>query len=167
MKLENEVNDSRRQGQTSVVLTGNLSDYKVITTSTIGETQPNKWQGHIPRFRSHQSSVPFVCIEDTQITTITGANIELQRHIQDDYFSTNAHLVIALIFSQIGTDVLPRSVEGSKYTSATIESHGIMVPTRSWTRAGGLKFQRRNHHTKRYTATHICPQLFTCAETYT
>ena len=54
-------------------------------------------------------------------------------------YSINAHPVIALMFSQTGTDVLPRRDEGSDKPSATIEPHRIMVPTRIRTQAAGLK----------------------------
>ena len=43
-------------------------------------------------------------------------------------YSINAHPVIALMFSQTGTDVLPWRDEGSGKPSATIEPHRIMVP---------------------------------------
>ena len=66
-------------------------------------------------------------------------------------YSINAHPVIALIFSQTGTDVLPRRDEGSDKPSATIEPHRIMVPTRTRTRASGLKVRCRYHYT---TAAH-------------
>jgi hypothetical protein len=46
-------------------------------------------------------------------------------------YSINAHPVIALMFSQTGTDVLPQRDEGSDKPSATIEPHRIMVPTRT------------------------------------
>ena len=60
-------------------------------------------------------------------------------------YSINAHPVIALMFSQTGTDVLPRREEGSDKPSATIEPHRIMVPTR--TQAAGLKVRCRYHYT--------------------
>ena len=40
--------------------------------------------------------------------------------------SINAHPVIALMFSQTGTDVLPRRDEGPDKLSATISPHRIM-----------------------------------------
>ena len=67
-------------------------------------------------------------------------------------YSINAHPVIALMFSQTGTDVLPRRDEGSDKPSATIEPHRIMVPTRTRTQAAGLKVRCRYHYT---TAAHI------------
>ena len=66
-------------------------------------------------------------------------------------YSINAHPVIALMFSQTGTDVLPRRDEGSDKPSATIEPHRIMVPTRTRTQAAGLKVRCRYHYT---TAAH-------------
>ena len=55
-------------------------------------------------------------------------------------YSINVHPVIALMFSQTGTDVLPRRDEGSDKPSATIEPHRIMmVQTRTRTQAVGLK----------------------------
>ena len=68
-------------------------------------------------------------------------------------YSINAHPVIALMFSQTGTDVLPRRDEGSDRPSVTIEPHRIMVPTRTRTQAAGLKVRCRYHYT---TAAHIC-----------
>ena len=62
-------------------------------------------------------------------------------------YSINAHPVIALMFSQTGTDVLPRRDEGSDKPSATIEPHRIMVPTRTRTQAAGLKVRCRYHYT--------------------
>ena len=67
-------------------------------------------------------------------------------------YSINAHPVIALMFSQTGTDVLPRRDEGSDKPSATIEPHRIIAPSRTRTRAAGLKVRCRNHYT---TATHM------------
>ena len=66
-------------------------------------------------------------------------------------YSINAHPVIALMFSQTGTDVLPRRDEGSDKPSATIEPYRIMVPTRTRTQAAGLKVRCRYHYT---TAEH-------------
>ena len=66
-------------------------------------------------------------------------------------YSINAHPVIALMFSQNGTDVLPWRDEGSDKPSATIEPHRIMVPTRTRTQAAGLKVRCRYHYT---TAAH-------------
>ena len=40
-------------------------------------------------------------------------------------YSINAHPVIALMFGQTGTDVLPRRDEGSDKPSATIEPHTV------------------------------------------
>ena len=62
-------------------------------------------------------------------------------------YSINAHPVIALMFSQTGTDVLPRRDEGSDKPSATIEPHRIMVPTRTRTQAAGLKVRCRYRYT--------------------
>ena len=67
-------------------------------------------------------------------------------------YSINAHPAIALMFSQTGTDVLPRRDEGSDKPSATIEPHRIMVPTRTRTQTAGLKVRCRYHYT---TAAHI------------
>ena len=64
----------------------------------------------------------------------------------------NAHPVIALMFSQTDTDVLPRRDEGSDKPSATIEPHRIIVPTRTRTQATELKVWCRYHYT---TAAHI------------
>ena len=66
-------------------------------------------------------------------------------------YSINAHPVIALMFSQTGTDVLPRRDEGSDKPSGTIELHRIMVPTQTQTQAAGLKVRCRYHYT---TAAH-------------
>ena len=48
-------------------------------------------------------------------------------------FSTNAHSVIVLIlmFSQTGTNVLSRRNAGSDKPNATIEHLKIMIPTRT------------------------------------
>ena len=62
-------------------------------------------------------------------------------------YSINAHPVIALMFSQTGTDVLPRRDEGCDKPSATIEPLRIMVPTRTRTQAAGLKVRCRYHYT--------------------
>ena len=67
-------------------------------------------------------------------------------------YSINAHPVIALMFSQTGTDVLPRRNEGSDKPSASIEPHSIMVPTRTRTQAARLKVRCRYHYT---TAAHF------------
>ena len=67
-------------------------------------------------------------------------------------YSINAHPVIALMFNQTGTDVLPRRDEGSDKPSATIEPHRIMVATRTRTQATGLKVRCRYHYT---TAAHM------------
>ena len=74
------------------------------------------------------------------------------KHIFRITYSINAHPVIALMFSQTGTDVLPRRDEGSDKPSPTIEPHRIMVPTRTRTQAAGLKVRCRYHYT---TAAHI------------
>ena len=66
-------------------------------------------------------------------------------------YSINAHPVIALMFSQTGTDVLPCRNEGSDKPSAMIEPHRIMVPTRTRTQTVGLKVRCRYHYT---TAAH-------------
>ena len=58
-------------------------------------------------------------------------------------YSINVHPVIALMFSQTGTDVLPRRDEGSDKPSATIEPHRILVQTRTRTQAAGLKVRCR------------------------
>ena len=62
-------------------------------------------------------------------------------------YSINAHPVIALMFSQTGTGVLPRRDEGSDKPSATIEPHRIMVQNRTRTQAAGLKVRCRYHFT--------------------
>ena len=46
---------------------------------------------------------------------------------------------MALMFSQTGTDVLPRRDEGSDLPSATIEPHRIMVPTRDSNPGGRIE----------------------------
>ena len=77
-------------------------------------------------------------------------------------YSINAHPVIALMFSQSGTDVLPWRDEGSDKPRATIEPHRIMVPTRTRTQAAGLKVRCRYHYTTAahiyYRGTHILPR---------
>ena len=79
-------------------------------------------------------------------------------------YSSNAYPVIALMFSQTGTDVLPLRDEGSDKPSATIEPHRIMVPTRNRTQAAGFKVRSRNHYTTaaHYTTAEIeeCPCIF-------
>ena len=55
------------------------------------------------------------------------------------------------MFSQAGTEVLPRRDEGSDKPSVTIEPHRIMVPTRTRTQAAGLKVRCRYHYN---TAAH-------------
>ena len=56
------------------------------------------------------------------------------------------------MFSQTGTDVLPRRDEGSDKPSATIEPHRIIVPTRTRTGAARFKIRCSNHYT---TAAHL------------
>ena len=62
-------------------------------------------------------------------------------------FKTVLNAVIALMFSQTGTDVLPRRDEGSDNPSAKVEPHRIMVPTRTGIQAAGLKVRCRYHYT--------------------
>ena len=54
-------------------------------------------------------------------------------------YSIFAHQVTALLFSQTGTDLLPRRNGDLDKPSATINPYKIMVLTRTWTRAVGLK----------------------------
>ena len=61
-------------------------------------------------------------------------------------YSINAHPAIALMFSQTGTDVLPRRDEGSDASRATIEPHRIMVPTRTQTQAARCRYTTAAHN---------------------
>ena len=78
-------------------------------------------------------------------------------HCQLDWYWRGLFKWMHFMFSWTGTDVLPRMNEGSDKPSATIEPRRIMVPTRTWTWAAGMKVQCRNHCT---TATsndhHYC-----------
>ena len=66
-------------------------------------------------------------------------------------YTIKVHPVIALMFSQTGTDVLPRRDEDLDEFSAAIEPHRIMVQTWTQTRAGGLKVRSRTTT----TAAHV------------